>query len=75
MGGKKNVKNAVEVRTISDNRVQKRKYQSIPLAIKREMKALAQQGFGLKEVKQKLDIPYLPKQLKYLCKSTRKLIS
>lgn len=62
MGGKKNVKNAVEVRTISDNRVQKRKYQTIPLAIKREMKALAQQGFGLKEVKQKLDIPYLPKQ-------------
>ena len=38
MGGKKNVKNAVEVRTISDNRVQKRKYQTIPLAIKREMK-------------------------------------
>ena len=62
MGGKKNVKNAVEVRTISDSRVQKRKYQTIPLAIKREIKALAHQGFGLKEVKQKLDIPYLPKQ-------------
>ena len=56
------MKNAVEVRTISDSRVQKRKYQTIPLAIKREIKALAHQGFGLKEVKQKLDIPYLPKQ-------------
>ena len=62
MGKKKSQKTVAEVRTISDGRAKKRKYQTIPLAKKREMKVLAEQGFGLSEVRKKLNLPYLPKQ-------------
>ena len=62
MGKKKSRKTVAEVRSISDGRAKKRKYQTIPLEKKREMKVLAEQGFGLSEVRKKLNVPYLPKQ-------------
>ena len=62
MGGKKKEKAKAEVRTVSDDRVKKRKYQTIPVSTKREMKVLKQQGFKLPEVRKLLNLPHLPRQ-------------
>ena len=53
-------KNQPEVRTVT--KIAKRKKQTIPISIKREIQSLSAQGFKYREIMKKLNLSHLPKQ-------------
>ena len=63
MSKTKNSKAKVEIRQNFDDKSKKAKraQQMLPLSIKREIKALSQQGLKYKEIMKKLNLTHLPK--------------
>ena len=53
-------KNQPEVRTVT--KIAKRKKQTIPISIKREIQSLSAQGFKYREIMKKLNLSHFPKQ-------------